>query len=220
MAARVTRIVVFAKAPVPGRVKTRLIPALGAEGAAALAREMLESTLEEALATGLAVELCGEPDAAEWHDGRPGLALAAQGEGDLGERLARAAERVLQEDRILLVGADCPELDRARLRRAAEALEDHDAVLHPARDGGYALLGLRRFDRSLFEGISWSTPVVAAQTIARLEALGWPLHVGETLRDVDEPGDLACLRHPGESRDLSEDWHLRPSSTRSRLSPG
>lgn len=185
-----TRIVIFAKAPVAGRVKTRLIPALGAEGAAELAREMLERTVEEALATGLAVELCGEPDAADWHEPRPGLALTGQGEGELGERLARAAQRVLAKERILLIGADCPEIDRSRLRRAAEGLETCDAVIHPARDGGYVLLGLRRFDRSFFDDIDWSTEKVAAQTIARVEALGGSLHVGETLRDVDEPEDL------------------------------
>jgi rSAM/selenodomain-associated transferase 1 len=190
-----TRIVIFAKAPAAGRVKTRLIPALGAEGAAALAGEMLAATVEEALAAGLAVELCGEPDSARWHEARPGLTLTAQGEGGLGERLARAAERVLGEDRILLIGSDCPELHRGRLRAAAEALEDHDAVIHPALDGGYALLGLKRFDGSVFKGIDWSTARVAAQTMARIEALGWSLHVGEALRDVDEPADLPHLRH-------------------------
>jgi rSAM/selenodomain-associated transferase 1 len=190
VAARVTRIVVFAKAPVAWRVKTRLIPALGAEGAARLAAEMLAATVEEALATGLEVELCGEPDAAQWHKARPGLLLTAQGAGDLGERLARAAERVLREEKILLIGADCPELDRGRLSTAAEALDRCDAVIHPAYDGGYALLGLRRFDGSLFEGIEWSTPRVAAQTVARIEALGWSLQVGDTLRDVDEAEDL------------------------------
>jgi len=194
----VTRIVIFAKAPVPGRVKTRLIPALGAEGAARLAREMLAETVEEALATGLTVELCGDPDSAEWYEARPGLAPTGQGEGDLGERLARAAARVLRDESILLVGADCPGVDRGRLRAAADALEDQDAVIHPAHDGGYALLGLRRFDRSVFEGIDWSTPVVAAQTVARIERLGWSLHVGETLRDIDEPEDL---RHCEERSD-------------------
>ncbi|MGZ8284393.1 MAG: TIGR04282 family arsenosugar biosynthesis glycosyltransferase [Allosphingosinicella sp.] len=186
-----TRIVIFAKAPVPGRVKTRLIPALGAEGAAALAREMLERTIGEALATGLAVDLRGDPDPARWHEARAGLVLTAQGEGDLGERLARAVRRTLGEgENILLIGADCPELDRHRLVAAAEALANHDAVIHPARDGGYALLGLKRFDPSLFEEIPWSTAAVAGETIARIEALGWSLHAGDTLRDVDEPDDL------------------------------
>jgi rSAM/selenodomain-associated transferase 1 len=216
----VTRIVIFAKAPVPGRVKTRLIPALGAEGAAALAAEMLDRTVVEALATGLAVELCGDPDAAGWHEARPGLALTAQGAGALGERLARAAEGVLKEDGILLIGADCPELDRGRLRAAADALQDHDAILHPAHDGGYVLLGLTRFDRSVFEGIDWSTDAVAAQTLARIEHLGWSLRIGKTLRDVDEPDDLPLLRHPGESRDPSQNGHPSLFSARSRLSPG
>ncbi|HET9639909.1 MAG TPA: TIGR04282 family arsenosugar biosynthesis glycosyltransferase [Allosphingosinicella sp.] len=188
-----TRIVIFAKAPVPGRVKTRLIPALGAQGAARLARQMLEHTVAEALATGLPVELCGDPDAAEWHEARPGLALTAQGDGDLGERLARAAERVLGEERILLIGADCPEMDRRTILKAAAALEARDSVIHPAQDGGYALLGLTALDRSLFEGMEWSTGDVAAETIARIEALGWSLHLGETLRDVDEPEDLLVM---------------------------
>ena len=192
-----TRILVFAKAPVAGRVKTRLIPVLGAEGAARLAEEMLERTLQEALATGLEAELCGDPDAAEWHEPRPGLTLAGQGEGSLGERLARAASRALDREAVLLIGADCPELDRSRLLEAAAELERHDAVLHPAQDGGYALLGLGRFDPSLFEDIAWSTDRVAGQTIAKVEALGWSLRIGETLHDVDEPDDL---RHYRKSR--------------------
>lgn len=197
-AARVsgTRIVVFAKEPVPGQVKTRLIPALGAQGAAALAREMLDRTLAEAQATGLAVELCGDPDPAGWLGPEPRVRVTAQGSGDLGERLARAARRVLGEGgRLLLIGTDCPELDRRRLREAAAALDTHDAVIHPADDGGYALLGLKRFDPSLFEGISWSTGAVASETIARIQALDWSFWVGESLRDVDRPADLAFIRH-------------------------
>ncbi|HEX8644724.1 MAG TPA: TIGR04282 family arsenosugar biosynthesis glycosyltransferase [Allosphingosinicella sp.] len=181
-----TRILVFAKAPVPGRVKTRLIPALGADGAARLAAQMLERTIEEALATGLEVELCGEPDAAFW-SGTP-VARSAQGPGTLGERLARAAERA--GGRVLLIGSDCPALERERLAAAAASLDTHDAVLHPAEDGGYVLLGLRRFDAAIFAGIAWSTASVCAATIERIEAIGWSVDVRETLRDVDEPADL------------------------------
>ena len=191
--ARTARIVIFAKAPVAGRVKTRLIPALGPEGAARLAREMLAATVAEALASGLPVELCGDPDPAEWGDLRPGGALlhTGQGEGDLGGRLARAARRVLGAgENVLLVGADCPALSRDLLAAAAAALAAADAVMHPAEDGGYVLLGLRRFDSSLFEGIDWSSERVAEQTLARLSALGWSVDVRETLADVDEPSDL------------------------------
>jgi rSAM/selenodomain-associated transferase 1 len=193
----VTRIIVFAKQPLPGRVKTRLIPALGADGAAKLAADMLARTVDEALGTGLGVELCGEPDAGAWFE-RP-VAKTAQGEGDLGQRLARAARRVLAEEPVLLIGADCPSLDRRRLRAAADSLAAHDAVIHPAQDGGYVLLGLARLEESLFEGIAWSTPTVCADTVARIEALGWALDIRETLADVDEPADLH--RHPRESGD-------------------
>ena len=99
-------------------------------------------------------------------------------------------ESVAGGERVLLIGADCPDLTRRRLAAAAAALGGHDAMIHPARDGGYALLGLARFDPSLFSEIAWSTSGVAAATIARIEALGWSLHVGDTLRDIDEPGDL------------------------------
>jgi len=182
-----TRIVIFAKQPVAGKVKTRLIPALGAEGAARLAAEMLDRTLAEARATGLEVELRGDPDPTNWYAGD--VALAAQGEGDLGARLDRASVH----PPLLLIGTDCPDLDRRRLRAAAKSLATHDAVIHPAADGGYVLLGLARFDPSIFAGIAWSTASVAAETIARIEALGWSLDVRETLADVDEPADLRLV---------------------------
>jgi glycosyltransferase A (GT-A) superfamily protein (DUF2064 family) len=79
------------------------------------------------------------------------------------------------------------------LQAAATGLRDHDAVIHPTKDGGYALLGLRRFDPSLFSGIGWSGPEVAADTMSRIEALGWSMRAGETLRDVDEPADLELV---------------------------
>jgi glycosyltransferase A (GT-A) superfamily protein (DUF2064 family) len=93
-------------------------------------------------------------------------------------------------ENVLLIGTDCPSLDAGRLRAAARALESHHAVLHPAADGGYALLGLGRFDPSIFAAMPWSTDRVAAETVGRIEALGWSLDLRETLRDVDEPADL------------------------------
>jgi rSAM/selenodomain-associated transferase 1 len=190
------RIVVFAKAPVPGRVKTRLIPALGEAGAAHLAERMLARALQQALAAAVGpVELCMSPapDAPEW----AGIALPAgietsdQGEGDLGARMARAVQRATARGgAVLLTGTDCPDLTAERLRVAAARLAGHDAVLHRAEDGGYPLLGLRAFDASLFRSMPWSTPAVADLTLQRLAALGWTVWVGDTLRDIDEPADL------------------------------
>ena len=193
------RIVIFAKAPVPGRVKTRLIPALGEEGAARLAARMLTDTWREATAVDIAeAELCvdPEPEAEMWRGLLPAGAelVTGQGGGDLGERLARAAERVTGDGRrILLIGTDCPAMTTRRLTEACLELETHEAVIHPTLDGGYALLGLNRFHASLFSDIAWSTASVAATTIARIRALGWSLHLAETLRDVDEPADLEGL---------------------------
>jgi rSAM/selenodomain-associated transferase 1 len=198
-----TRIVVFAKAPVPGKVKTRLIPALGEEGAALLARRMLRDTVREAMKVGVAeVELCVDPEPShpDWEDVRPPIELTSQGGGDLGDRLARAAERVLSEgQRVIFIGTDCPALDERRLREACRELESHDAVIHPTFDGGYALLGLGRFDTSIFSGIEWSTASVASTTMMRIGALGWSLHMGETLQDIDEPEDLSALPFPAHA---------------------
>jgi rSAM/selenodomain-associated transferase 1 len=193
-----SRIVIFAKAPVPGAAKTRLIPALGAEGAARLAARMLAETVAAAVAAELGQpELCATPapESHEWATFHPtGVRMTDQGTGDLGERLARAASRVLAAgERVLLIGTDCPALDAARLRAAAQRLDTHDAVIHPTHDGGYALLGLRRFDPLLFSGIAWSTASVAAETIAQVRKLGWSLHIGDTLHDIDDPEDLAAL---------------------------
>lgn len=190
-----TRIIIFAKAPLPGEAKTRLIPRLGAAGAAALAGQMLADTVRHALTAGLATpELCTSPAPgdARWAGHLPvGVRLGDQGSGDLGDRLARAAARAIDEgDRVLLIGTDCPDLDAKRLAEAAAHLDQHDAVLYPAHDGGYVLLGLKRTHPSLFAGIAWSTAAVAATTITRVHALGWSLFVGETLRDIDEPADL------------------------------
>ncbi len=199
MSAATTRIVIFAKAPVPGKVKTRLVPALGEVGAALLAQRMLADTVDRALAAAPAdVELCASPHPADpqWAGHLPvGVRLADQGEGNLGQRLAAAATRVIDGgERVLLIGTDCPELDGSRLRGAAAQLDRHDAVIFPARDGGYVLLGLARTDASLFADIAWSTSTVAETTIARIRALGWSLHIGDTMSDIDEPADLDRAR--------------------------
>jgi len=196
------RLLIFAKAPVAGAAKTRLIPVLGADGAAALAQRMLVHALVQAKAAQLgAVELCVSPAATDevwgpWRARHTGL-WSDQGAGNLGERMACAVQRVLAAGRsVLLVGTDCPALDAAHLRRAAAALTQHDACLIPAYDGGYVLLGLRRFDATVFSEIAWSTPSVARVTLDRLRQLGWSVQVFAPVHDIDEPADLPYL--PGD----------------------
>ncbi|WP_197157941.1 MULTISPECIES: TIGR04282 family arsenosugar biosynthesis glycosyltransferase [unclassified Synechococcus] len=193
------RTILFAKAPVPGQVKTRLIPALGARGAAALAAAMLERTAASASEAALGpVELCVAPSRQLplWQELNlpPDLAWSEQGEGDLGARMARAARRALaMGEPVLLIGMDCPALGTRQLRSAAAQLRDHDATLLPSQDGGYVLLGLRRFEISLFEAMPWSTPVVLEQTRRRLTAAGWSWQEQPPLVDIDTPADLASL---------------------------
>lgn len=194
------RLVIFAKAPQIGTVKTRLIPALGAQGATELARTMLSHTLQQALAADIGpVELCMSPppDDPAWQ----GIALpnaierSTQGEGDLGERMARAVQRVTTElaQPVLLMGTDCPALDARHLTQAALQLAQHDAVLVPVADGGYILIGLKAPCPEIFSHMPWSTSVVAAETRQRLAALGLRVWPGPQLHDIDEPADLAHL---------------------------
>jgi rSAM/selenodomain-associated transferase 1 len=199
-----TRIIVFAKAPQPGFAKTRLIPLLGAEAAAKLAQQMLSNTLFNALAADIGtVELCSTPkiDDIAWQGiALPvGIEITDQGEGDLGARLACASERAIENTGfVLLVGTDCVEMSATLLREAAQSLHEHDAVIHCTADGGYALLGLKRYSAVLFSDMPWSTDAVASITIARIEQLGWSLHVGQLLHDVDGPQDLKYLQPRGE----------------------
>ncbi len=194
-----TRLIVLAKAPVAGFAKTRLIPALGAEGAARLARRLLDETMKQARAAGLGdVELCCAPDtahpafAAQQQLG--GVRLSVQGSGDLGARMNRATTSALTGSTgVLLIGTDAPQLDAAYLRAASDALATCDAVLGPAVDGGYALIGLRRSAPRLFEQMPWSTDRVLTLTRERLAEAGLRWTELAPLRDVDEADDLAHL---------------------------
>jgi rSAM/selenodomain-associated transferase 1 len=192
-------ILIFAKAPLPGRAKTRLVPVLGEAGAAQLALRLFQLALQQAQAAAIGpVELCMSPapDAPEWA-GTPipdGIETSDQGEGDLGERMARAARRCIEHgEAVLLTGTDCPELTAARLSEAARQLATHDAVLYPAADGGYPLLGLRGFHPGLFRDMPWSTGTVARLTLERMAELNWRVWTGETLHDIDTPADLVHL---------------------------
>ncbi|MGL1832510.1 TIGR04282 family arsenosugar biosynthesis glycosyltransferase [Rhodocyclaceae bacterium SMB388] len=205
---KAVRIIVFAKAPWPGHAKTRLIPALGAEGAASLAALMLRRTMTAVVTAGVGpVELCVTPDAGDpaWRGLIPDDVLCSdQGPGDLGERMARASRRAIEAgEKVILIGTDCVELSPGLLIAARDALTAHDALIHPTVDGGYALLGLSRFDDSVFDAIAWSTDTVAETTIGRTRDLGWSLMIGERLHDIDTPADLCWISSMDRDLDRS-----------------
>ncbi len=197
--ARSRALLVFARDPVPGQVKTRLIPALGADAAAALYRQLLVHSLRVAAALpGVARTLwVDRPDPGTWireAASAHGMALAVQCHGDLGRRMHRALETALAAaDRAILIGSDCPGYDPHYLEAAFGALEDHDAVLGPAADGGYVLLGLRRAEPALFEAVDWGSNHVLAQTRTHLGRLGLSWAELPTLHDVDTAADLERL---------------------------
>jgi len=197
-------VIVFAKAPIPGEVKTRLIPALGAASAAQYAAMLHVALTERALTTAqqsgaTVVELCCAPDiehaffqdCAEDFD----IVLTAQGEGDLGERMLRALVIGIQEyGRAIIIGADCPALTATHIANAARMLDSHDVVLTPAEDGGYALIGAARTDAAMFNATDWGSDLVLAQQRRNLTACGLSSHEMETLWDVDRPVDLIRLK--------------------------
>jgi rSAM/selenodomain-associated transferase 1 len=194
----------MARAPIPGFAKTRLIPLLGPEGAAALHALLLERTLRTAVSSGFAtVALWCAPDRrsppfdALAADGR--FALLDQPGGDLGARMRAAfALHLAAGGPVVLVGTDCPALCREHLDAARAALaQEADAVLLPAEDGGYAAIGLARLERSLFEGIPWGTSTVMAATRERLQRLGWRARELTPVRDVDVPEDVEWLLASG-----------------------
>lgn len=178
---------IFARWPEPGKAKTRLIPALGAEGATRVYRKLLEHTVRVARTSGLPLELRisgGEPEQfREWLGDH--LTITEQGYGDLGAKLGRASAPGI------VIGSDAPGLTAELLQQAAEALEDNSAVIGPADDGGYYLLGFREPAPFAFADMKWSTEKVFAETMARFAAQGIAPKVLPELTDVDTADDLA-----------------------------
>ena len=193
------RVAVFAKAPVAGQVKTRLAPLLGREGAARLHARLVHHALGEARSAAIGpVELWCAPDTshaffaecARQFDVR----LRAQGEGDLGARMARTFAAVHAEGAALvLVGSDCPALGRDGIRAAADALAESDVAIAPAEDGGYGLIAMARCAAPVFEGIAWGTSTVMAETRARLDRAGIAWRELPRTWDVDHPEDYERL---------------------------
>ncbi len=227
-------LVVMAKHPVAGQVKTRLAASLGEQPAAALATAFLEDLIWRLADCGDRRILATWPQTGESHDffsqrsaGR--FDLWPQPEGSLGDRLQAVFRDHLRpglDDRVVVIGSDSPTLPTQTLAAAFDALDQQDVVLGPATDGGYVLIGLRRMVPGLFEQIDWSTAFVYEQTLQRLEAAGVRPAVLPAWYDIDTLDDLVRLYRElddgaGEGRsapatwyrlrELSPDWDTRPT---------
>jgi uncharacterized protein len=192
-----SRILVFAKAPILGQVKTRMQPVLSEQQSLDLHRRMLRHCLRQACHSAVApVELWVSAEHEYWQ----GLSeqfefkQCLQRGNDLGQRMANALQQGLsgQQSR-LVIGSDCPFIDIGYLEKAFTDLADVPVVLGPALDGGYVLLGLRQFDMALFEDIPWGSEEVLARTLEQLAAIGWSGATLASLADIDRPEDLQQL---------------------------
>jgi len=205
MTPRIPHILVFARYPAPGRAKTRLIRALGTEGAARLHRRLTEHVAGVARAarnvatpgTGVEITVCctGAPRRAF----RTWLGMdfhyASQGPGDLGARMARAFNRAFRKGAIsaVLIGTDVPGITSDILHQALQALQGNDTVLGRAADGGYYLIGMRSLFPGMFDHVDWGTGRVYEQTRGHIRRLGLTCADLPVLQDVDRPEDLGPL---------------------------
>ena len=192
---------VFAKAPIPGLVKTRLIPTIGRQKATQLYRAMVTHSVDMAAACTVEhsdVQLWCTPDIHNqlFSDLQRQYAtsLHQQAGDDLGGRMYHAFQNALVDhEKVVILGCDCPVLSTELIERALSALENNQAVLAPAEDGGYVLLGLRKAVKGLFDGIAWGTSEVYAQTVERLLQAGFTWEELPVQWDVDRPHDLLRL---------------------------
>ncbi|MDX1633600.1 MAG: TIGR04282 family arsenosugar biosynthesis glycosyltransferase [Marinobacter sp.] len=194
-----TLLMQFAKWPEAGRVKTRLIPELGEQGALAAHLQLTTSVFTQLSATNLTMQFWWDRPVAETPAAARELVAAlsqravvqkTQAGADLGERMEDALGRALTRyDRAIIVGSDCPSVDADYVREAIAAMDHADVVLGPSDDGGYVLIGARRVVPAMLTGIQWGTPEVLAQTCQRLAAAGLTVTQLQPRWDVDEPAD-------------------------------
>jgi len=197
------RLIIFTRYPEPGTTKTRMIPVLGAEGAADLQRRMTDhlvsklKTWMEQRPVEVEIRFDGGSQRLmrDWLG--PSFTYGCQGRGPIGRRMQRALVDGFQNGftSIVIIGSDIPDISTAIIQQAFEALKSNSLVLGPAGDGGYYLLGMQKADKGqaypeLFEGINWGTHQVLAQTIAAAHQLGIGYALLDTLKDVDRPEDL------------------------------
>jgi hypothetical protein len=191
-------VAILARAPIPGECKTRLIPVLGTDGAASLQRWLLQRTVAMALVADVGpvtLWCAGDPRHPDFALCRAygAVGVRHQPEGDLGDRMLMALRESATAEGTLVIGTDCPALTASHLRQAAQSLQDRDAVVIPAEDGGYVLIGMREPLPEAFSGVDWGTEHVMEQTRQRFRNMGSHWEEPVTLWDVDRPGDLNRL---------------------------
>jgi uncharacterized protein len=221
-----TCICVFLKPPRAGKVKTRLIPVVGAEGAAALAEAFFRDTWNcvESLSWAVPIVASTGP-LGPGIPPRPDIQVWLQGDGDLGARIERILTRALtQAPFAMALGADSPGIPPSLLDRARDALQSADAVLGPCEDGGFYLLGLRQCPPGLLAGIPWSQSTTFQCTLDRLNERGLKTVVLAPWRDIDRPEDLvhlcdqlarAAIVAPSTASAVADlwllEWHIQQS---------
>jgi rSAM/selenodomain-associated transferase 1 len=209
----VQRLLIFTRFPVPGQTKTRLIPALGQEGAANLQRQLTEHIVELAhqasrvypIAITLVYTGGTEAQMRQWLG--TGFDYVEQHSGDLGDRLQGAFQRAFSQgsERVVVIGIDCPFITEKLLKTAFTVLADQDVAIGPALDGGYYLFGLNSSNPSYFQDIDWGTERVYLQTLAKIHQNGDRHYALPPLPDIDRPSDLERLK-PQFSHWLPRDY--------------
>ena len=192
-----TALIIFAKAPIPGEVKTRLCPPLDEEEAASLHGSLVMDAIERTKGLqGITLYVAGAPDLDhpffKVMEGRYGARLLLQRGPDLGARMRQAMQEAFNQGAkdVLLTGTDLPTLPRTHLIEALKLIKSHEVVLGPTADGGYYLIGLRKMAPALFDGLAWSTGAVLAETKKKIEAAGLSLGFLPECRDLDQLDDL------------------------------
>lgn len=193
-------VLLFAKAPVPGEVNTRLVPFISAEQAAQLQEELIHDRLRECTSAALCdVQLWSSPDTRHACfvecTSRYRLSLHQQQGSDLGERMAYGQQRALQRyHKVIIIGSDAPALKADVIEQAINALDQSEVVIVPAEDGGFVLIAVNRWIPHMLDNVDWGTARVLAQTLQNADRLGFRYSMLDECWDIDRPEDLLLYR--------------------------
>jgi hypothetical protein len=196
-------ILLFAKAPEAGKVKTRLQPQISPSRAARLYQLLLNKVVANISKTNFPISIwrAGSLSHPCWQEyaKNPLITLHEQGAGDLGDRMKFAALESLKKfNKVVLIGADCIDIDKHYLELAVSKLDTNNVVIGPANDGGYVLLALYSVATDFFSDIEWGSDKVLSQTLMKIDTLGWSYKLLPALNDIDRPEDLATLGAIGD----------------------